>query len=360
MSANMRHPTGKETHNDQTPATLTSRHFGDLPDGRPVTLYSFIGANGLCVSVMDYGATVVSISLRDDNLHPRDMVLGYDCLEPYLAEGNPYFGATCGRYANRIANARFTLDGTDYRLTANDGPHSLHGGVTGFDKRLWDAEILPGPALRLSYLSPDGEEGYPGNLKVSVTYSVTRNNTCNILFEAVTDKTTPVSLTNHSYFNLGDGDDILDHELQIDATAYTPVDEDLIPTGEIRRLSDATALDFRRPVRIGERIAEVSGGYDHNFVLRGLRQPSRRVARVTHRKSGRTLTVDTSLPGLQFYSGNFLDGSQVGKGGTRYGKHAGFCLEPQFFPDSPNHPEFPNAILRPGEVYRESIAYGFI
>jgi aldose 1-epimerase len=334
--------------------------FGKTPDGNAVTLYTFTNEHGLRMQVSDYGGIVVALETPDRNGTPADVVLGYDSLRQYILD-SPYFGAICGRYANRIAQARFTLDGKEYRLAANDAPHALHGGRIGFDKIVWQAEETAGrdgPALRLTHSSPDGDEGYPGNLTVTVTYELTGANACRIEYEATTDNATPINLTNHSYFNLAAGGDILSHELQIRADAYTPVDETLIPTGEIRAL-DNTHLDFRTPTRIGERLAAVPGGYDHNFVLRGEAGTLRDIAHVLEPTSGRTMTVATTEPGVQLYTGNFLDGSQIGKKGIPYRQHAGFCLETQHFPDSPNRPAFPDTILRPGNTYRQTTEYRF-
>ena len=289
------------------------------------------------------------------------MVLGFDSLTGYLA-GHPYFGATVGRVGNRIGKARFLLDGREIRLAANNGPNHLHGGIRGFDKVMWQAEPFAGTedaGLRLTYTSPDGEESYPGNLAVTLVYTLTCGGDLRLDFTATTDAPTPVNLTHHSYFNLkGEGKGtILDHEVQLFCDRYTPVGADLIPTGEILPVA-GTPLDFTAPHAIGERIAQVPGGYDHNFLLpegEGLR----RIARVVEPKLGRTMEVFTTEVGTQLYAGNFLDGTLVGKSGAAYPKHGGFCLEPQNCPDAVNQPAFPNSILRPGDTYRHSIVYRF-
>jgi aldose 1-epimerase len=342
--------------------SLSQTAFGETPDGKAVSIFTLTSQSGLRMRVTDYGGIIVSLHVPDRNAPAADVVLGYESLQEYIT-ATPYFGAICGRVANRIANARFELDGTQYTLAANNGDHSLHGGSIGFDKVVWKAHQATGengPALRLEHTSPDGDEGYPGTLTVAATYELTANNGVRILYEARTDKPTPVNLTNHSYFNLagaGAGD-ILDHIVQIEADAYTPVDDTLIPTGE-RRSVDGTPLDFRNPTPIGARIDDVPGGYDHNYVLRGHAGELRRAATVVEPESGRTMTVHTTEPGMQLYTGNFLDGSHIGKGGIPYKKHYGFCLETQHFPDSPNQPDFPSTILRPGEVYRQTTVYAF-
>jgi len=286
-------------------------------------------------------------------------VLGFDSLSGYLTPP-PYFGATIGRYGNRIAGAHFTLDGHSYRLAANNGPNHLHGGLKGFDKVVWTADSVDptNPRLTLQYLSKDGEEGYPGNLSTTVTFTLSDANELTIDYTATTDKATPVNLTNHSYFNLtGDASrTILDHSLQIDADRYTPVDSTLIPTGELAPVK-GTPFDFTTPHKIGERIASVPGGYDHNFVLNKGGRDGARVALLSDPLSGRSLAVYTTEPGLQFYSGNFLDGSLTNRDGKKINQHAALCLETQHFPDSPNQPSFPSTILKPGETYHTTTKY---
>lgn len=346
--------------------------FGNLPDGRPVTLYTLEASPGLAVEVMDYGATIVSLRAPDRAGELADVALGFSTLEGYLGQ-SPYLGCIVGRVANRIANARFTLAGKTYVLAANNSPGglpcSLHGGKVGFDKVLWTAE--PGehegrPALRLNYASPDGEEGYPGNLQVRVVYSITRDNALRIDYEAVADAATPVNLTNHSYFNLkGEGNgDVLDHELTLQASRYTPVNRGLIPTGAVEPVH-GTPFDFTTPHRIGERIdaahpqLQFGGGYDHNFVIDRPGNALELIATVYEPTRGRVLEVLTTEPGVQFYSGNFLDGTLVGKSGQPYRQRGAVVLETQHFPNAVNEPGFPSIILQPGEVYRSTTVFRF-
>jgi aldose 1-epimerase len=336
--------------------------FGQLPDGQTVDLYVLTNGNRMEARLITYGATLVSLSVPDREGNFADVTLGFDSLDGYLA-APPYFGATVGRYANRIAKGRFTLDGIEYILATNNGENHLHGGIKGFDKVLWQAGTVrqeDGVGVKFVYLSKDGEEGYPGNLNCTVTYMLTDKDELKINYEAKTDKPTPVNLTHHSYFNLaGQGNgDILGHELMINADQYTPVDAGLIPTGEIRDVA-GTPMDFTTPHTIGERIAQVEGGYDHNFVLRSGGGELALAARVHEPQYGRIMEVYTTEPGIQFYSGNFLDGSITGKGGKVYYQHYGFCLEPQHFPDSPNKPNFPSTILRPGDTYQSQTVFKF-
>ncbi|HQH61867.1 MAG TPA: aldose epimerase family protein [Candidatus Saccharicenans sp.] len=329
--------------------------------GQSVRFFQLENDEGLKAILMSYGATLVSLYVPDRQGKIGDVVLGFDSLSGYLGP-NPYIGATIGRYANRIAGGRFVLDGREYQLAKNDGPNHLHGGIRGFDKVVWQAEPFTQPSgvgVRFSYLSPDGEEGYPGNLSCQVTYLLANDCQLEISYQATTDRPTHLNLTNHSYFNLSAGtkDNILDHELQILASAFTPVDETLIPTGEIKPVA-GTPFDFRQPVRIGKRIDQVPGGYDHNFVLDNKGELAV-VARVFEPDSGRKLELLTTEPGLQFYSGNFLDGTIRGKAGKTYGPRSAFCLESQHFPDSPNQPHFPSTILRPGEVFRSRTIFRF-
>ncbi|MFD2365788.1 aldose epimerase family protein [Pseudoduganella sp. GCM10020061] len=391
--------------------TITKAPFGRAPDGAEVSLYTLRNSQGLAVKVTNYGGIVTAIEVPDAGGQAVNITLGFDSIEPYL-EGTPYFGALVGRYANRIAHGKFTLDGVEYRLPLNNNHHHLHGGPHGFDKVVWESSPYErdGVAgLRLHYVSNDGEQGYPGNLDTVVTYELTEDGELRIDFCATTDRATPVNLTSHTYFNLAGGGPVLDHELELFASRFTPVDEGLIPTGELAPV-DGTPFDFRQPHRIGERIGaadqqlQFGGGYDHNFVLddgagqggsaapgaleRGTvssarldglsggdeapeapgtvasadldgldggphARPMRLAARVRDPQSGRVLELYTQEPGLQFYSGNFLDGS------LGFAHRSGFCLEPQHFPDSPNQPGFPSTILRPGQTYRTATAYRF-
>jgi len=338
--------------------------FGRVGD-KTVDAYTLRNRHGIEAKVITWGATLVSLIAPDRHGKLANVVLGFDSLDPYL-KGVPYFGATVGRYANRIAHGRFTLDGKTYQLPLNDGPNSLHGGTKGFDKRLWTAEKQPGEAVRLTYVSADGEEGYPGTLTAHVTYRLGDDDTLSIEFTATTTAPTPVNLANHAYFNLT-GDftrPILDHVLRIDAARFTPVDATLIPTGELRAVG-GTPFDFRKAERIGSRIENKDEqlarghGYDHNWVLDKPSPGAMSLAAVlSDPASGRAMEVRTTQPGLQFYSGNFLDGKPAGAG-TVFQHRTGLCLETQHFPDSPNQPAFPSTILRPGETYSEKTALTF-
>ena len=353
-------PAGQAPDSEGVSMDVKKEPFGRLPDGTSVEIYTLTDDKGITARLMTYGATLVSLEVPDRSGNADNIVLGYDSLDGYL-KNNPYFGSIVGRYGNRIAKGKFTLDGVTYALATNNGENHLHGGIRGYDKVVWKAEPVRGDGeagVKFSYLSPDGEEGYPGNLTVTVTYMLTDRNELKIEYEAATDKATPVNLTHHSYFNLAGGGDILNHELMICANAYTPVDAGLIPTGEIRPV-EGTPFDFITPHTIGERIGQVEGGYDHNFVLRSGGGKLDLAARVVEPKRGRVIEISTTEPGLQFYSGNFLDGTITGKGGAVYQKHAGFCLETQHFPDSPNKPGFPSTILRPGESYRSLTVHRF-
>lgn len=345
---------------------LTRQAFGTTPDGQAVELVTLTNGRGMEVRVMTYGAIIVSLRVPDRNGVPGDVVLGYDSLAGYL-RSSPYFGAVVGRYGNRIARGRFTLDGTEYRLAVNNGPNHLHGGRRGFDKVVWEAapfEDRRGAGVVLRHTSPDGDEGYPGTLRAQVTYTLTDGNELILEYEATADKPTPVNLTQHSYFNLAGSGTILGHVLTIPADRFTPVDSTLIPTGVLAPV-EGTPFDFRTPTRIGARIKQADpqlrfgGGYDHNFVLTRPDTGMALAAFVADSESGRTLEIRTTEPGIQFYSGNFLDGSLTGKGGVVYRHRTGFCLETQHFPDSPNHPEFPSTILRPGQTYRSRTAWTF-
>ncbi len=339
--------------------------FGKLPDGTPVELYTLTNGK-ITAKVMTYGAILTELIVPDRDGKAGDVVLGFDTLEGYLA-GHPYFGATVGRVANRIGGAKFSLDGKDYKLAANNGPNTLHGGLKGFDKVVWKAEELTGkgwPTVKFTYRSPDGEEGFPGNLDVSVTYALNDINGLQIDYKAITDKATPVVLTNHSYFNLAGpaSGTILDQEIVINARNYTPGDEGMIPTGKIAPVR-GTPLDFTTSTVIGSRFDQLKAepiGYDHNFVLEPT--PDARInlaARVYDPKTGRVMEVFTTEPAVQFYTGNFLDGSNKGKGGVVYKKNQALCLEAQHFPDSVHHANFPTTILRPGQTYTQTTIYQF-
>lgn len=335
-----------------------------------IRIYTLQNKEGMEVKITNYGAIVTSIKTPDRNGRIADIALGYNDVSGYMnAVAKPYFGAIVGRYGNRIAKGRFTLDGKEYTLKTNNGENHLHGGIIGFDKVVWTAEIVGKNSLKLSYLAKDGEEGYPGNLQVAVTYTLTENNELKIDYLATTDKKTPVNLTNHTYFNLkGEGDgDILNHELMINAKAYTPVDSGLIPTGQIEPVA-GTPFDFTKPKPIGRDIGQQNqqlefghDGYDHNFVLDkgGKDEALTLAAAVYEPTTGRYMQVFTTQPGIQFYSGNFLAGNLKGKSGKTYLHRGGFCLETQHYPDSPNHPQFPGTILRPGEVYSIQTIYKF-
>jgi aldose 1-epimerase len=352
---------------DVTVDTVAVSDFGDTPHG-PASLYTLRNTRGMEVDLTNYGGIVTAIRVPDRNGDIADVTLGFDELEGYLGE-NPYFGAFIGRYGNRIAGGRFSIDGNTYEVARNDGENALHGGPDGFHRQLYTAEVLSAESgrmgLALTRTSPDGEEGYPGNLDVTVRYLLTDDNELRIEYAANTDAPTVVNLTNHTYFNLGDRPTILDHVLMIDAEAFTPVDEGLIPTGELRPVAD-TPFDFREPTAIGARIEEENRqldrgkGYDHNFVLdRTSDDELERVASLYAPSTGRLLEVLTTEPGLQFYSGNFLDGSLEGRDGQTYELRSGLCLETQHFPDSPNQPDFPSTVLRPGQAYRSATVYRF-
>jgi|SRR5208282_4740302 len=335
--------------------------FGRTMDGSAAGLYTLTNRNGLVAKITNYGTIITELHVPDRHGKFDDVVLGFDRFESYL-QGHPHFGCTVGRVANRIAGGKFTLDGKTYTLAVNNGPNHLHGGIKGFDKILWQAEALAGddPAVKFTCTSPDGDEGYPGNLAVAVVMTLTGQNELRIDYTAVTDKPTPVKLTNSSCFNLAGAGDILGHELMLAADNYTPSDANLIPTGEIAPVK-GTPLDFTMPTPIGSRFDRLSGeprGYDHNFVLNGGGKNPAFAARVHEPESGRVMEMWTTEPGAQFYTGNFLDGI-AGKNGARYRRHSAFCLEPQHFPDSVNQPQFPSIILRPGQTYRQTTLYKF-
>ena len=359
---------GGETATPAKPDMQSIQHepFGVTPRGDSVVIYTLTNANGVEMRVMTYGGIITSLKVPDRAGAIGDIVLGQDSLAGYLRE-HPYFGAIVGRYANRIAEGRFTLNGQQYQLAVNNGVNALHGGVRGFDKVVWSGEPFERAGERgviLRYTSPDGEEGYPGTLQAKVTYTLTDSNKILIDYEATTDKATPVNLTQHSYFNLRGSGDILDHQLTLGAAQYTPVDTTLIPTGEIAAV-EGTPFDFRAPQRVGERINEPNEqirrglGYDHNFVLTRSDTGLAFAARLADSTSGRTLEIHTTEPGIQFYSGNFLDGTITGKRGAVYAHRNGLCLETQHYPDSPNQPSFPSTILEPGSTYRSRTVWTF-
>ncbi len=338
--------------------------FGKTSDGTPVEL--FVLSNGrITAKVITYGGIITELHVPDRQGKTADVVLGFDTLDAYIAK-NPHFGAITGRVANRIARAEFTLDGHEYKLAANNGPNTLHGGLKGFDKKVWKGEDVSGPdgpAVKLTYLSKDGEEGFPGDLSVAVTYTLTPDDALRIDYAATTDKATPVNLTNHSYFNLAGhaSGTILGHELMIAADQYTPADDELIPTGQLAPVR-GTPLDFTTPTTIGARIGQIKaevGGYDHNYVIRPDTRTPAFAVRARDPESGRVMEMFTTEPGVQLYTSNFLDGSLRGKGGVAYKKHQGFCLEAQHFPDSLHHPNFPSIILRPGSTYTQTTIYKF-
>jgi aldose 1-epimerase len=348
--------------------SLPKQSWGQY-EGKDVYLFTLRNASGMQVKITNYGGTIQSITVKDRNGSFGDVALGFDSLEQYVAKaGASYFGATVGRYANRIAHGTFTLDGKTYHIPLNDGQNSLHGGKVGFNRRVWDAKDVSEagkPALELHYLSPDGEQGFPGNLDVTVRFTLDDQNALRIDYYAKTDKDTVLNLTNHSYFNLvGAGSaSILNHKLMIDADQFTPVDKTLIPTGKLENVQ-GTPFDFRKPADIGARIGKhneqlkLGKGYDHNFVLNHPGDLDHLAVRVEEPKSGRVLEVYTTQPGVQFYSGNFLNGKVRGIGGV-YRHRSALCLETQHFPDSPNHPNFPSTVLRPGEEFHQTTIYKF-
>ncbi len=342
---------------------LESKLFGKTSGGDEVNLY--ILSNGsIEARIMNYGATVVSLFVPDRDGNRADIVLGCNTLEQYI-QGTPYFGSLVGRYANRIANAKFTLDGQEYSLAANQAPHHLHGGEKGFDKVVWQVEetqdIAGNVNIKMTYISDDGEEGYPGNLLASVTYTLTSEGELKMEYQAKTDKPTHVNLTNHSYFNLGghDSGSVLDHVIQINADRYTPSGPDLVPTGQIKPTA-GTPFDFKEPKVISRDMGQVAGGYDHNYVLKKQQEGELSFAAKLHEpKSGRVMELSTTEPGMQFYTGNFLDGSAPSKNEASYNKNCGLCLETQHFPDTPNQPDFPSTILRPDEKYTHRSIFKF-
>ena len=344
--------------------TISHRPFGKTPDGTPVDLYTFRNANGVEVKICNYGGTVISFTAPDRNGNLADIVLGYDNLDDYI-KNSPYFGCLVGRYGNRIAKGKFKLGDKEYTLAVNNEANHLHGGIKGFDKVVWNAKVVTspeGPGLELTYTSKDGEEGYPGNLQVKALYRLTSENALALQYMAITDKDTVVNLTQHSYFNLAGKGDILGHVVMMPADRYTPVDSTLIPTGEMPSVA-GTPFDFRQPTAIGARINQdneqlkFGKGYDHNWVFSKPNGQLTMLATVLEPNSGRVLEVFSTSPGLQFYSGNFLDGTIKGKGGQVYQFRNGFCMEPQHYPDSPNQPNFPSVVLKPGMLYKNTIVY---
>jgi len=340
--------------------------FGTTKEGKKITLYTLTNSHHMEVRAMNYGAIIVSLRVPDRKGQVADIVLGHDTLEGYF-DNSPHLGGLVGRYANRIANGSFTLDGVKYSLPKNNGPNTLHGGIKGFDQAVWQGAPLKGKTgVAFSYLSKDGEEGFPGNLKVKVTYALTEANELLIDYEATTDKPTVLNLSQHSYFNLaGEGTgDIVDHEVMINADRFTPVDSTMIPTGELRPVK-GTPLDFTTQTKVGARIDDnyeqlvLGKGYDHNFVINGKAGGLGFAARAYEPTSGRVIEISTDQPGVQFYTGNFLDGTVTGKQGHVYKQRYGLCFETQHFPDSPNHPEFPSTVLRPGETFHSRTIWRF-
>ena len=350
------------SHNSGSKDMIQKSDFGKTPDGQSVEMYTLTNNKGMVAKVITYGAILTELDTPDRNGKKADVVLGFDNLKDYM-ERSPFFGATAGRYANRIAKGKFSLEGKDYTLAVNNGPNSLHGGLKGFDKKIWKAEpkeTPDGPSVTMTYVSPDGEEGYPGTLTTHCTYTLGNDNGLKIHFTATTDKPTVLNLTNHSYFNLaGEGNGtVLDQVLTINADRVTVPDDTLIPTGELRPVK-GTPLDFTTPHTIGERIAQLDPGYDHNFVLNDRGPTPTFAARVKDPKTGRVMEVLTTQPGIQLYTAIHLDGSLKGPSGKMYPKYGALCLETQHFPDSPNHPAFPTTTLRPGEKYDQTTVYKF-
>ena len=356
----------KEDKDDAKTQVGVSKNFYAMHGSDSVFQYTLTNNNGMVVKIINYGGTVTDILIPDKNGVMGNVILGYESLSGYTQTGNPYFGCLVGRYANRIANAKFSLDGKEYTLAANNNGNTLHGGLKGYDKVVWEVSgtetLADHSDLKLKYESKDGEEGYPGNLTVKCYYRLTDDNELKINYSATTDKATPVNLTNHCYFNLSAGADstILDHELVLNADRFTPVNDKLIPTGKIDSVA-GTPMDFTARKKIGKEIAQVAGGgYDHNWVLNKVGRGAELAGSLYHAASGRHMEFYTSEPGIQFYSGNFLDGTLTNtRAGAKYVKHAGLCLETQHFPDSPNQPSFPNTILKPGETYRHETTYKF-
>ena len=359
LSGCVTQPTGR--------AGIVKAPFGKTPDGTPVDIFTLRNANGCEANICNYGGIVTSLKVPDRTGKLGDVVLGYDNLDGYL-KASPHFGCLVGRYSNRIAKGKFTLNGTEYTLAINNGPNSLHGGIKGFDKVVWSASAgvgSPGPALELRHVSKDGDEGYPGNLTVMAVYTLTDDNALRLDYTATTDKDTVVNFSHHSYFNLRGHGDCLSHLVQINADKFTPADSTQIPTGELKPV-EGTPLDFRKPMAIGARVnaddqqLKFAGGYDHNFVINKKPGELAQQAVIYEPESGRVLEVWSTQPGLQFYSANSLDGTITGKGGWTYQSRDAFCMEPQHFPDSPNHPNFPSTVLKPGQTHHTTIIYKFI
>lgn len=350
------------THNETASMTFTisEKPFGQI-NGDTISQYTITNPQGMQVSIINYGGTVTNLLVPDRDHELGDVVLGFDSLSGYLQKANPYFGCLVGRYGNRIAKGKFILDGQAYQLALNDHGNTLHGGVQGLDKVIWQASKPAGDSsLKLTYTSKDGDQGFPGNLVIEVVYTLSSDNALQIAYSATTDKATPVNLTNHCYFNLSAGkqNTILDHEVMLQAEKFTAVDSLLIPTGQLPDVK-GTPMDFTSPKKIGAELAAVKGGYDHNWVLKRTGKDLEKIATAYDASSGRFMEVFTTEPGLQFYTGNFLDGTLKGKQQQKYQQHAGFCMETQHFPDAPNQPSFPNTIVKPGESYRSLTYYRF-
>ena len=354
--------------NNEVLQMIEKKLFGKLSDGSEIFAYTLKNQNGMTAEIINYGAIVVSLTAPDRNGKFEDIVLGYDNIDSYVKDNN-YFGAIVGRYGNRIGKGKFMLEGKNYQLTINNGENHLHGGKTGFSKKVWSAEPIESktdPALRLTYVSKDGEEGYPGTVTITVVYTLTKNNELKIEYTGTTDKTTIFNPTHHSYFNLSGNMNttILDHELWINADKITPVDNSLITTGEFADVAN-TPMDFRSPKKVGKEInadfeqLKFGLGYDHNWVINGYNKKVNKIASLHEAGSGRFMEVYSNQPGVQFYSGNFLDGTATGKKGVKYQHRSALCLEAQCFPDSPNKPQFPSVILKPGEVYQQTTIYKF-
>ncbi len=345
---------------------IEKEFYGATKSGSPADLYTLSNDNGMVVKITNYGGIITSIVTPDRDGNIEEITLGLDSLEDYI-KGNPFFGALVGRYGNRIRRGKFTLDGVEYQLATQAGKNHLHGGIVGFDKVLWEAKtatVDDTVSLALTYVSADGEEGYPGQLTTTVTYSLNNDNELTIDYKAETDKATVLNLTNHTYFNLSMAESILDHVMMLNADKFTVVDDEVIPTGEIRSV-EGTPLDFRQPRRIGDRIESddeqmrFAGGYDHNWIVNGEPGEMRLAARVTEPTTGRFMEVTTTQPAVQFYSGNMMPPEMTGRGGVTYKRRGALCLETQHYPDSPNHPEFPSTVLRPGEKYHEVTVFKF-